>query len=370
MVMSTDERQACFQGAKRFLGAFGRVPPRLVLERLSAELAGDELGDLYGEGQAMADFEQDIAQRLGKEAAVFMPSGTMAQQVALRIWSERRPGAPVAFHPTCHLEIHEQRGYQALHGLRACLVGGKTKPLGRADLDEVVEPVSVLLIELPQREIGGQLPSWSELQAMAGWARERGVRLHLDGARLWETQPFYGRSLAEIVSDFDSVYVSFYKILGALAGAALAGPQGFVDEARVWLRRHGGNLVTQWPLMITARAGLRERLPRIPLYVERARAVASLLRALPGVRITPDPPHTNMMHVALPREPEALVDASAEIARDRGVCLFQRARACDVPGYAIVELNIGEGALAIADGEIVELFEKLLSRSAPRAELG
>src|SRR5262245_19858038 len=213
-----------------------------------------------------------------------MPSGTMAQQIALRIWADRRGSKVVAFHPTSHLELHEQRGYAHLHGLEARLVGGPRSLLTRADLDAVPDRVAALLIELPQREIGGQLPSWEELQSQVAWARERGTALHLDGARLWETQPFYGRALAEIAEPFDSVYVSFYKILGGISGAGLAGPADFVAEARTWLRRHGGNLVTQSPQVLSARAGLRDRLPRVPLYVERARRIASVLRAFPGVR--------------------------------------------------------------------------------------
>jgi threonine aldolase len=76
-------------------------------------------------------------------------------------------------------------------------------------------------LELPQREIGGLLPEWDDLVAQAAWTRERGIALHLDGARLWEAAPFYERSYAEIAGLFDSVYVSFYKGLGALAGPRL-----------------------------------------------------------------------------------------------------------------------------------------------------
>jgi threonine aldolase len=228
------------------------------------------------------------------------------------------------------------------------------------DLEALAEPIAALLLELPQREIGGQLPRWEELVAQSEWAHAHGVALHLDGARLWETQPFYARPLAEIAAPFDSVYVSFYKILNAVAGAALAGPEDFVAEARVWLRRHGGNLVTQYPLVLSARAGLRDHLGRIEEYVARARAIARCLAEIPGVRIVPDPPPTNMMHVVLPGEPDALLDESARIARDEGVSLFTRLRASEVPGFSILEIAVGDGAMALDDALITLLFRRVV----------
>jgi threonine aldolase len=192
------------------------------------------------------------------------------------------------------------------------------------------------------------------------WARERGAALHLDGARFWETQPFYGRPLAEIAGLFDSVYVSFYKILGGLAGAALAGPEDFVTEARTWLRRHGGNLVTQAPFVLAARAGLRQRLPRVPRYVEHARRIARVLSALPDVRVTPDPPHVNMMHVTFAREAETLLDRAAEIARDERVGLFLHAMPPRVAGQTTVEITVGDAALDLDEALLERLFRRLL----------
>jgi threonine aldolase len=362
MTMTPAERLAVFRRCTRFLNGHGPLAPARALALLAEEAGEGEQGDSYGAGESLERFEAEVAALLGKPAAVFMPSGTMAQQIALRIFCERAGGDTVAFHPTCHLEVHEQRGYLFLHGLRARLVGERQRLLTRADLDAVAEPVAALLLELPQREIGGQLPAWDELEAQVAWARARGVALHLDGARLWETTPFYGRPPAAIAALFDSVYVSFYKILGGIAGAALAGPADVVAEARVWLRRHGGNLVTQWPFVLAARAGLRTRLPRIPAYVARARTLARALATLPGVRVIPDPPHTNMLHAVLPGEAEALLDAAALASRESGVGLFTRLRPCDVPGASIVEITVGDGALTIGDDEVIALLRGILEK--------
>ncbi len=109
-------------------------------------------------------------------------------------------------------------------------------------------------IELPLRDAGFLLPTWEDLVAFTGRARERGVPVHLDGARLWESQPFYDRPHADIAGLFDSVYVSFYKGLGGIAGAALAG-HDLVAQARIWQARHGGNLFSMLPFDV-ARDGL------------------------------------------------------------------------------------------------------------------
>src|SRR4029453_12776628 len=105
------------------------------------------------------------------------------------------------------------------------------------DLKAYPERLAALLVELPAREIGGQLPTWDELNELSELARARGVHLHMDGARLWEAREAYApRSLADICALFDSVYVSFYKGIGALAGATVPGPAHIAPR-----RRHRGN---------------------------------------------------------------------------------------------------------------------------------
>ena len=353
-----------FLRCDRFL--FGHWPqrPRAVLADLADEAGADEEADRYGGGSLINDFECDIATLLGKEAAVFLPSGTMAQQIALRIWAGRGRNSTVAFHPTCHLEIHEQKGYELLHGLHGRLVGERSRLITLDDLRATPGPLAALLLELPQREIGGQLPSWSDLEAQVAWAHEQGAAAHMDGARLWESGPFYARSYAEIAGLFDSAYVFFYKGIGAIAGAALTGPAAFIAEARLWQRRHGGNLVQLYPFVLSARANLRRRLEKFGAYAQRAQAVARVLGAVSGISVKPDPPHTNMMHVYLRCDAEALQEANAEIARTERVLLFRRLLPTGVPGVAAFELAIGDAAEAVSDQEIGSYFGHLMAKAA------
>ena len=354
-------QQEAFDRCERFLSGHGPQRPRAVLAELAEEAGPDEQPDRYGEGSLIEGFEQEIAALLGKEAAVFLPSGTMAQQIALRLWADRRRSQTVAFHPTCHLEIHEQKGYQLLHGLHGHLVGERSRLLTIEDLRATPGPLAALLLELPQREIGGQLPAWEDLEAQVAWARERGAAVHMDGARLWEAAPFYARSYAEVAALFDSVYVSFYKGVGAIAGSALAGPAEFIADARLWQRRHGGNLVQLYPFVLSARANLRRRLPRFAGYCLRAHAVARVLSAIPGIAVVPDPPQTNMMHVYLRGAADSLLEASATLARSEGVLLFRRLLPTGVPGMAAFELTIGDAADALTDAEIGAYFGRIVA---------
>lgn len=359
-----DETRAIWRACTRWLGAHPPQSPRDALLELAETTDPAVRTDLYGSGPIIEEFEAEIATLLGTEAAVFVPSGTMAQQVALRIWSERKNSQTIAFHPTCHLEVHEQKGYQRIHGLHGRTVGNPHELITLDDLDQIREPIAALLLELPQREIGGHLPAWDDLRRQCDWAREHHIALHLDGARLWESAPYYQRSYAEIAGLFDSVYVSFYKKLGGLAGAALAGDGDLIARARIWIRRHGGNLVRLFPYVLSARLQLHRRLDRMAHYQERALAVGAALARVPGVRITPDPPQAAMMHIYLAGDAQVMQSEALAIAREDGVALFQGLDPSGVPGHSWFELSIGDNADSLADEEIEAYFRRVLQAGA------
>lgn len=361
--MDDREIERIYSGCTRFLSGHGPMTPRRMLEQLAAETDPSLQSDRYGGGDLLTAFETEVAALLGKPAAVFMPSGTMCQPIALRIWADRRQSRHVAFHPTCHLHIHEADAYQLLHGLHGIRVGSSKCLMTLADLGGVSERLAALLLELPQREIGGQLPSWEELTTMTKWARQRDIPLHLDGARLWECEPFYRRTHAEIAALFDTVYVSFYKTLGAIAGAVLAGPEDVIAEARVWQHRHGGRVVRLFPLVLSAQHALRARRDRVGAYCARAIELAAALTTLPGVAIRPNPPHTNMMHLFLRGDGERLGAAALAVAETRGTWLFAPPRPTDLPDFHLVELVVGDATMELDTAEVVALVDEVLQRA-------
>jgi len=318
--------------------------------------------DRYGDGPLLEAFEARIAALTGKAAAVFMPSGTMAQQIALRIWAEESGVAHVGMHATSHLELHEERGYARLHGLDATLLGERHRPTLAADLERCPERLAALLVELPAREIGGQLPTWDELVALSARARSRGVKLHMDGARFWEAREAYApHTHAEICALFDSIYVSLYKGIGALSGAMLLGSADFIRAARVWRRRHGGTLVQLHPAVASAAMRFDAALARMPALRARALTLATGLEAMPGVTTLPSPPQVNMFHLYIAADADALNAARDRIAAESHVWIAPRFAPVAIPGHAMTEFNVGDNLLDLPDAFVLPLFERLLA---------
>jgi threonine aldolase len=362
-----DERdgRAVWARCERVLAGFDPKArdPRATLLAL-ADRAPDELAsDRYGGGALAERLEGRVAALLGKEAAVWMPSGTMAQQIALRVHAGRARVNAVAFHPHCHLEAHEEHAYRWLHGLQGVLIGERDRLLVAADVAGLREPVGALLLELPQRDLGGQLPPWDDLVATCAAARTRGAALHLDGARLWQCTSFYARPLEEIAALFDTVYVSFYKDLGAPAGCALAGPRELIEEARIWQVRHGGQLFSAYPFLLAAERGLDEVLPRLDTYAGRARELAAELATVDDLSVVPDPPQTAMFHVLVRRPLEPLRTASLDLAEETKVWLASWKETAD-PQVQRCELTVTEASFAVSPAEARELWRALLARAS------
>lgn len=168
-----------------------------------------------------------------------------------------------------------------------------------------------------QRYNGGACVAWEDVVAISRWCRERGIRLHLDGARLWEAQAYYQRDWPDICSLFDSVYVSFYKGLGAMAGAMLLGNHSFIQRARIWQRRMGGNVYTSLPYEISARWALESNLMTFAARTNKMRSTIMQMNryfVVTGwpIRFDPPSPHTCMVHVYLRGKRHFL-----ELARDQ-----------------------------------------------------
>lgn len=351
-------RRAALRARCRLIHGHGAPDVTTEIERVAAWCRSHEpRADVYGAGGLVEDFERQVADLFGKPAARFLPTGTLAQSIALRIACG--PGGWFGMHPTSHLELHEERGYTHLWGLRATLVGSAERPLLVSDLDAVRDPLQALLVELPTRENGGQLPTWDALVALSTRAKERGLHFHLDGARVWEAQAAYDRPLAEIAGLFDSVYVSFYKGIGALPGAMLLGTEDLIGETAAWQRRAGGNPATLLPNVASAASRLDERRLLFPRFHERARTLAAALTAVPGVRIVPDPPHVNMMHVELALAPEDALRRRDRVAEETGLWLFGYALPTGVAGRSRFELYVGDAALEVDDEDVTRGFRTL-----------
>jgi threonine aldolase len=352
-----DDLVARREKCTRFLPGHGLVTAADLL----ATIPGDSALDRYGDGGVVAELEAEIARVLGKPAAVFLPSGTMAQQAVLRVHADRRQRRTIVFHPMCHLERHEEQAYQRLHQLTGRPAGDPNRLIALTDLSAIAEPVAALLIELPQRDLGGQQPSLEDLVAQTAWARGVGAAVHLDGARLWESAAGYGQPPAAIAALFDTVYVSFYKGIGALPGCGVAGPQDIIAEVREWRHRMGGTLSGLWPSAASALTCLARRLPLMPSYLKHARAIAAALDDVPGVRVIPDPPQVSMMHLRLSTTQDSFAAAARRLAADQGVWTWPQAATTADPAVQRVELTVGDATCELTPAEVRQIVTALVA---------
>ncbi|MFI1419095.1 threonine aldolase family protein [Streptomyces sp. NPDC020731] len=366
-----ERRIAAWRGAPRVLARLGFLAP--LSERLALlEAAGsvydlDETSDIYGNGVVEA-LEKRVAGLLGTEDAAFFPTGTMAQQVALRCWAGRTGDPAVALHPLSHPEVHERNAFSQVSGLRPVRVTSEPRLPTAEEVRDFEEPFGALMLELPLRDAGFVLPTWEELTEVVDAAREREAVVHFDGARLWECTEHFGRPLEEIAGLADSVYVSFYKSLGAYGGAALAGPTSLTEEARAWRHRYGGNVFQQFPTALSALIGLERELPRLPEYVRHAHVVSTALRegleagGLPWFRVHPEVPHTYDFQVWLPYDADVVAEVAIEAAEETGTVLFANHWDPKGPGLSFTEVYVRSAGLEWTADDVRAAAEEFARR--------
>jgi threonine aldolase len=253
-----------------------------LLARLAAgrEIAADD----YGLGGEVAEFEAWFATLLGKERAVFMPTGTLANHIALRTLAGGR--SRVIVQEVSHVYNDTGDGCQALSNLNLVpLAPGKAtftredveRVLARTASGRVAAHVGAISIESPIRRLRGELFDYGEMKRLSAFARERDIGLHLDGARLFLASAFTGVAPAEYAALFDTVYVSLWKYFNAMNGAVLAGPAKVIDGLFHVRRMFGGALWNAWPFAAVARHYAEGFLDR---YAVAVRVSADLARAL------------------------------------------------------------------------------------------
>ncbi|WP_017381312.1 threonine aldolase family protein [Paenisporosarcina sp. TG-14] len=349
-----------FKQTKYQVAGHGKREVHILKEALQ-EFDGQQESDIYGKGKIIEDFQVKMATYLGKETAVFFPSGTMAQQIALRIWCDKKDLRKVAYHPLCHLEIHEEDGLKELHQIEPVLLANKNRLIELDDVLSMEDEVACILLELPQREIGGQLPDYETIENISEYCCNKGIKLHLDGARLFEILPYYKKSAVEVCSLFDSVYVSLYKGIGGIAGAILAGDRDFTEKSKVWKRRHGGDLISLYPYIISADYYFDQRLEKMEQYYVEAKELAQMFNSCHAVSTMPLEPVSNMFHVHFHTSKEQLEAVLVGIyeATEVGLTSYIRATSEEACYY---EVSIGDLYAALPKEKVKQVFLMLDQR--------
>lgn len=267
-------------------------------------MADADVGDDVLEGDPTTRrLEAAVAERLGKEAGLFFPTGTMANQAAL--WVHGTPGTEVLVEADAHIVHWEMAGAAALCGLQPRLVHPASGAMRATDLEAAIRypsahaaETSLVCLENTHNGAGGVVTALEDLQALARLARAHGWPVHLDGARLWNASAATGTPLAAFAACADSVMVSFSKGLGAPVGAALVGTRAFIERAHRARKRFGGGMRQSGILAAAALHGVAHHLGRLEDDHAAARVLAEVVDGAGGARVVP--PDTNIVMIDLP----------------------------------------------------------------------
>jgi threonine aldolase len=296
-------------------------PTAAMREAMARAEVGD---DVFGDDPTVKALESQTAELLGKEAALFVPSGTMANQLAIR--SHTEPGDEILVEANAHIYYYEGGGPVALSGVMCRCINGQRGIFTGADVEAALRPADphfprtrLVCLENTHNRGGGKIWSIGQVQEVAAAARKHGLQLHLDGARLWNASVAAGIPERDYAAYFDTVSVCFSKGLGAPVGSALAGPKAFIERARRFRRMFGGGMRQAGIIAAGALFALANHRARLAEDHANAKALASGLAAVNGLEAAPAEVETNMVRFRVRALPaQQLVDR----LRAQGVLLL------------------------------------------------
>jgi threonine aldolase len=297
------------------------LPTPAMRQAMAEAPVGD---DVFGEDPTIRLLEQETAEMLGKPAALFMPSGTMANQVALRTHTE--PGDEVVMHADSHIYFYECGAPAALCGVMCRLLAGRRGMFTADELRAALPPDDVhfprtklVCVENTHNRGGGSVWPIGQVAEVAQAARQAGLKLHMDGARLWNASVATGIPESRYASHFDSVSVCFSKGLGAPVGSALVGEEDFIARARRFRKMFGGGMRQGGIIAAGALHALRNHRTRLADDHANARTLAEALAAMPGVELDPADVQTNIVFFRVKSMPAVELEAKL---KDAGVLVL------------------------------------------------
>jgi len=284
-------------------------PTPAMREAIAKAEVGD---DVFGEDPTVHALEAETAALLGKEAALFVTTGTMGNQLAIAVHT--RPGEEVVVGEGAHVVYYESGAGPALSGVQFAFAG-QGGFFDASDLEDKVQPAaywcpktSLVCVENTHNRAGGRVFPQANVERIAKLARERGLGLHLDGARLWNASVATGKSVADLAAPFDTVSVCFSKGLGAPVGSALVSTKERIERARHLRKRWGGAMRQSGILAAGALHALRNHRARIADDHANAKRFAEALGGVEGLHVDVLHVETNIVNVDLdaPRTAEAV----------------------------------------------------------------
>jgi threonine aldolase len=255
--------------------------------------------DVFGGDPTVNALQEQVADMLGKEAALFTPSGSMANQIAIRLHCGR--GEEFFCEASCHINIYEQGGFAQLSGAIARPIVGRNGvieleqlPGHLPALDDHCCRWKLLALENTHNRGGGSIQPFENVKSLCAWAKRLGLSTHLDGARLFNAVVASGISAKQWSEGFDSVNVCFSKGLGAPLGSAIVGSRDFIREARRVRKLFGGGMRQVGIVAAGALYALNHNIERLAEDHQHAQLLAEAVRQIEGLQLEP-PPQTNIV---------------------------------------------------------------------------
>ncbi len=264
-------------------------------------MAEAEVGDdVFGDDPTVACLQNRLAEMLGKEAALFVPSGTMSNQIGVRVHCQ--PGDEFICEASCHIYRYEQGAYAQLSGLVAKTVEGECGVLRLGQLEGLIHAdddhllrTRLVCLENTHNLGGGQIQPYDEVLRICTWAHDHGLATHLDGARLFNAVVATGIPAAQWAQHFDTVNVCFSKGLGAPVGSALAGSRELIGKAKRARIMFGGGMRQAGIIAAGALHALEHHVERLAVDHAHAQILAAAIRTCPGLELRPPQVDTNIV---------------------------------------------------------------------------
>lgn len=264
-------------------------------------MATAEVGDdVFGEDPTVNLLQQRVAALLNKEAALYVPSGTMGNQIAINCHT--RPGDEVICEDNCHCFNYECGAPALLSGVQMRPLPGKHGVITVEQIEAAVRPpdhhfpqTRLITLENTHNRAGGIVFPLEEIQKIAAFAKSKNLKMHLDGARLWNAHVATGIALDEYARYFDSISVCFSKGLGAPVGSAVVGSSDFIEEAHRYRKIYGGGMRQAGIIAAAALYAIEHHMKRLAVDHDRAKKLAECLAALPGVSVDLAGTQTNIV---------------------------------------------------------------------------
>jgi len=319
-------------------------------------------GDFYSQGGVVKELEQRFCQITGKEAAIYMPSGTMANELSIRLLSRNK--TKVLVHEQSHIYRDEGDAAQAIHNLRLVPIYTEKHYFSLSDLQSRIKSlqegevfydgIGSISVENPVRRCFGKIVDLEHIRQVSEYARDHKIGTHLDGARLHLASAYSGLNVNEYSSYFDTVYISLYKYLGAAGGAILCGDHAVIDQMGHYIKILGGTTFRSWTHAAMANYFLEGLEGRLKQMIQQSEELINKLQELNELNIRQVSEGTNVFF--LQSERIDLEKFAEEMNKKQGIGI-------KYPMNKQIEIHMNESILQRSNSELLASFKNAIASS-------